>query len=148
MDATTGPQRTRGRRLPFGGHPTMSVGAIGKQVAADLSALVRAEVELAKAEVLIGVKAKASGAGMLAAAGALAAVASLGLLLAVGFALAEVGGLPGWAAALIVSAVLLLIAIVLVLLGRGKLATAVSAETTMKNVQEDVAWTKAHLPGK
>jgi peptidoglycan/LPS O-acetylase OafA/YrhL len=126
----------------------MSVGAIVKQVAADLSALVRAEVELAKAEVLIGVKAKARGAGLLAAAGALAAVASLGLLLAAGFALAEVGGLPGWAAALIVSGVLLLIAIVLMLLGRGRFATAVSAETTKKNVQEDVAWTKAHLPGK
>jgi hypothetical protein len=123
--------------------PSIGTAAAAKAVAEDASNLVRAELELAKAEVMEGVRAKGLGAGLFAAAGALAAVAGLGLLITIGLALALI--MPGWAAALVVSVALLLIAAVLALVGRSKIATPVRIETTRQNVEEDVAWTKAHL---
>ena len=104
---------------------------------------MRAEIELAKAELKAGITANATGIGMLIGAGVMLWLALQGLLIAAGFALAEV--MPGWAAALIVTAVLILIAVVLGLVARGKLKTPVSVETAKTNVQEDVAWFKTHL---
>ena len=135
------------RRIKQGEHPRGTLGETGKQVAEDLSALVRAELDLAKAEILGGVQAKLTGVGMLVGALVMAWLALQGLLIALGFVLAEVGGLPGWASALIVTGGLLLIALILVLAGRSKLATEVSAEQVTSNVKEDVASAKEHLAG-
>lgn len=121
----------------------MGVGAAGKTVAEDISALVRAEVELAKAEVGKGVKAKATGAGAFGAAAILGWLGLQGLLITIGFALALV--MPGWAAALVVTAVLLIAAGIAAAVGRSKMQTPVSLETTKANVEEDVEWTKSHL---
>jgi Na+-transporting NADH:ubiquinone oxidoreductase subunit NqrB len=66
-----------------------------------------------------------------------------GVLIALALALALV--LPGWAAALIVSSVLLLAGAVLGLLGKRRLAAKLSLATTRQNVEEDVTWTKSHL---
>jgi hypothetical protein len=132
-----------GQNGRYGQRTSVGTATAMKAVAEDASALVRAEIALAKAELMDAVKAKATGAGMFAAAGALVAVAGLGLLITIGLALALV--MPGWAAALTVSGALLLIAAILVLVGRAKLRTPVSIETTKQNVEEDVAWTKAHL---
>ncbi|HWB72287.1 MAG TPA: phage holin family protein [Egibacteraceae bacterium] len=112
----------------------------------DASALIRAEIALAKTELTRAVKAKATGGGLLVGAGVCGWLALQGLLLAAGFALALV--LPGWAAALVVSVLLLMAAGVLALVGRRLLATPVSIETTKHNVEEDLAWTKAHLSGR
>jgi hypothetical protein len=114
----------------------------------DATALVKAEAELARAEITKGAKAKAQGAGLLAAAAALSAVASLGLLLTIGFVLVEVAGLPGWASALIISVVLLLIAGVVVVAGKKRFATPVTIDTTKANVQEDIAWIKQRLTSR
>lgn len=130
-------------RFNFGPKPTMGVGAAGKAVAEDVSALVKAEIALAKAELSEGMKGKAAGAGAFAAAGVLGWLAVQGLLITIGFALALV--LPAWAAALIVSVALLLLAGIAVLVGKAKMKTPVSLETTKANVEEDVAWTKSHL---
>lgn len=146
-DATTS-TNGRARRPLFGPPPTMSTADAVKQVAEDASALVKAEIALAKAEIMEGVRAKALGAGMFAVAGVLAAVAGLGLLLTIGFVLAEVAALPGWASALIVTVALLLVAGVLVLVGKRKLAAEVTVETTKRNVEEDVAWTKQHITSR
>lgn len=151
MDA--GPDGTstesRPRRNLFGPAPTMSTGEAFKQVADDASALVKAEIALAKAEMMAGVRAKAKGAGMFVAAGVLAGVAALGLLVTIGFVLAEVAGLPGWASALIVSVALLIVSGVLVLLGKKALDSAdITVETTKHNVEEDIAWTKQHLTNR
>jgi uncharacterized membrane protein YqjE len=132
-----------GPRFSFGPRPTVGVGAAGKAVAEDVSALVRAEIALAKAELAGGAKAKASGAGALAAAGVMAWLALQGLLITAGFALALV--VPGWAAAAIVTGALLLLALIAGLVGKRKLATPVSLNTTKASVEEDVAWTKSHL---
>jgi hypothetical protein len=153
--STTGAQPAAGRagngqsgepKFSFGPKPTVGVGAAGKAVAEDLSALVKAEIALAKAEVTDGIKAKAVGTGALVAAGVVGWLALQGLLITAGFALALV--VPGWAAAAIVTGVLLLITVTAALVGRAKLATPVSLDTTKANVEEDVAWTKSHLPSR
>jgi hypothetical protein len=155
MRAPRGSTRVEGavadahRRRPlFGPAPSAPPGEVVKQVVEDATALVKAEIALAKAEVMDGVKEKATGAGMFAVAAALGAVAGLGLLITIGFVLAEVAGLPGWASALIVSVALLLVAGILVALGRKKVAADITVETTKLNVEEDVAWIKQHLANR
>jgi uncharacterized membrane protein YqjE len=123
--------------------PTTGPGPAAKAVAEDASALIRAEIELAKAEISAAVKEKVAGAVFMVITAVLAWLGLQGLLITAGLALALV--LPGWAAALIVSAVLLIIGGILALIGKRKLASPVSVETTKRNVEEDVAWTKAHL---
>ena len=130
-------------RFSFGPKPTVGVGAAGKAVAEDLSALVKAEIALAKAELSEGAKAKAMGAGAFGAAGVMGWLGLQGLLITLGFVLAI--WLPGWAAALIVTAILLLGAGIAAMVGKRKMATPVSLDTTKANVEEDVAWTKSHL---
>lgn len=137
------PAGVRGLRSRFGPQPTIGAGAAAKAVAEDASALVRAEIELAKAEITASVKPKAAGAGMLVGAGVLAWLAVQGLLVTAALALALV--LPGWAAALVVTVILLIGGGVLGLIGKRKLATPVSLDTTKQNVEEDVAWAKSHL---
>lgn len=121
-------------------------GAAAKAVAEDASALVRAEIELAKAEMTSAVQAKALGGGLLVGAAVAGWLGLQGLLITLGFLLVLV--LPAWAAALIVTALLLLVAAVLALLGRRKLKTPLNLEITKRSVEEDVAWAKAHLPNR
>ena len=130
-------------RLNFGPSPTVGVGAAGKAVAEDISALVKAEIALAKAELSDGVKAKAMGAGAFTAAGVLGWLGLQGLLITLGFVLAI--WLQAWAAALVVTVLLLLAAGIAAMVGKRKIATPVSLDTTKANVEEDVAWTKSHL---
>lgn len=141
----------RAARPPRGeaGEPGARVGTVtaARSLAEDVNALVRAEVALARAELLAGVRPKALGAGLLAAAGVLVALAGLGLLLAIGFVLSEVAGLPGWASAVIVSGALLLAALGLALAGRAKLRTELGLDTTKRSLQEDVTWAREHLKG-
>jgi hypothetical protein len=127
----------------FGARPTIGASAALKAVAQDTSELVRAEIELAKAEIAAGIKANAIGIGMLVAAGVLVWLAVQGLLLAAGFALALV--VPAWASALIITGVLIVIAGILGFIARRKLGTRVSVDQAKTNVQEDVAWFKTHL---
>lgn len=129
---------------PFGPYPTIGAAAAAKAVAEDASTLVRAEIALAKAELAQAARAKATGAGLVTGAAVAAWLALQGLLVAAGFALALV--LPGWAAALVVAGTLLVLGAGLGYAGSRKLATPVSLDTTKHNVEEDVAWTKAHLP--
>lgn len=142
LDSAAAPAGTE-PRVSFGPKPTIGVGAAGKAVAEDISALVKAEIALAKAELSDGVKAKGMGAGAFGAAAVLGWLGLQGLLLTIGFALALV--LPGWAAALIVTAVLLIGAGVAAMVGKKKMAVPVKLDTTKANVEEDVAWTKSHL---
>lgn len=134
-----------GRGL-FGPYPTVGAGPAAKAVAEDASKLVRAELELAKAELTKAAKEKATGAGLLVGAAVLGWLAAQGLLITAALGLALV--LPAWAAALIVSAVLLVGGAVLGLVAKGKLTAPMSLETTKRNLEEDLAWTKSHLPSK
>jgi len=132
-----------GPRLNFGPKPTVGVGAAGKAVAEDISALVKAEIALAKAEVSDGMKAKAVGAGAFGAAAVLGWLGLQGVLITIGFVLAI--WLQAWAAALVVTAVLLIGAGIAAMVGKNKMATPVSLDTTKAKVEEDVAWAKTHL---
>ncbi len=126
---------------------TIGPGPAAKAVAEDLSALLKAEVALARAELVAGVTPKLRGAALLAAAAVLVVGASLVLLAAAVLLVALV--LPEWAAALVVALVLLLAAGGLALVGRKSLAAgSLSMETTKHNVEEDLSWAKAHLPSR
>lgn len=127
----------------FGPEPTVGTGAAARSVAADVAALVRAELRLAKAELTRSAKAKARGAALLVVAAVAGWLALQGLLVTAGLALALV--MPGWAAALIVSVVLLLLATVTVLLGARKLTTPLNVDTTKRSVQEDLQWTRTAM---
>ena len=81
-----------------------------------LSALIRAEIELVKAEISEKVRSAAIGLGLFAAAGAMAFFAVAVLVAAMVLGLAE--ALPAWLAALIVAVVLLGLTALLVALGK------------------------------
>ncbi len=109
-----------------------------KQLADQTTALVRQEVELAKAELSEKGKRAGIGAGMFGGAGALG-LYSLGALTAA-IILALATALDGWLAALIVAAVYGAVAGVLALLGRTKVkqATPAAPERTVETVKDDV----------
>jgi len=135
--------RTRIRRV-VGRRPTIGAGAAAGAVAQDLRDLVRAEVALAQAELKPVVQAKATGAALFGVAGAAGWLALQGLLITLGLVLALF--LPGWAAALIVSVLLLVVAGVAALVGRRQLARPARLDTTVASIQEDLAVARQHLP--
>ena len=137
--------QARLRRL-LGRRTTVGPGTAASAVAADLSELIRAEVALAQAELQAGIRPKAVGAGLFAVAGAAGWLGLQGLLITLGFVLAI--WLPGWAAALIVTGVLLLVAAIAALVGRAQLSKPFGLDTTKANIQEDVAWARQHLRGQ
>lgn len=139
---TSGEAPARERGL-FGPKPTVGAGGAAKTVAEDVSTLVRAELRLAKAELTRSAKAKARGIVLLVTAAIAGWLALQGLLIAAGLALALL--VPGWAAALLVSAALLLVAAVTVLVGVRKLATPLSVDTTKQSIQEDLQWTRTAM---
>lgn len=140
--------RTPGSRFhPDRGRAKDGAAAAAKAVAEDLQQLVRAEIAYARSEVEKGAKAKGLGIGLLVAAGIVGWLALQGLLITIGFALAA-AGLPGWAAAGIVTLVLLLIAGVAAVVAKRKLARPLSLEPTKERIEEDVTWIKTHLPGQ
>lgn len=145
-DTDNSGQPPPGSRYTFGAKPTVGAATAFKAVAQDTSELVRAEIDLAKAELTHGLKANGIGLGMGIGAAVLMWLAVQGLLIFFGFLLAL--WVPGWAAALIVTVVLLVIAAILGLMARSKLGTPVSVDQAKTNVQEDVAWVKTHLRGR
>lgn len=81
-----------------------------------VTGLVQREIDLFKAELTAKLKALGAGAGLLAGA-ALVLLAMLGVLLTAAIFALTLTGLPGWAAALIVAGVLLIVAVILGLIG-------------------------------
>ncbi|MEU9592506.1 phage holin family protein [Streptomyces sp. NPDC048219] len=115
-----------------------SVGELVGQATEQLSRLVRQEVALAKVELAEKGKRVGRGGGMLGAAGA---VAYVGLFALAGTGVAALSlALPVWAAALIVTAVLFVIAGVLAMTGRAQLRRAAppTPEQTLGSVRADV----------
>src|SRR5262249_20731839 len=94
-----------------------SLGELFASATKDLSTLVRSEVELAKLELREDIQRLAAGGGMSAAAAFLAVVASLLLSFAAVYGLHALGIGLGWSF-LIVTGAYLLIALILILVGR------------------------------
>ncbi|MET9257054.1 phage holin family protein [Streptomyces sp. NPDC048182] len=115
-----------------------SVGELVSQATEQLSQLVRQEMALAKAEMAEKGKRFGRGGGMLGAAGAVGYVGLIALAGTGAAALSLV--LPVWAAALIVTAVLFVIAGVLAMMGRSQLkqATPATPEQAIDSVKADV----------
>src|SRR5215207_6765108 len=123
-----------------------TLGALVHQLSEEIPQLVRSEIRLAQAEVAEKGKRVGVGLGMFSAAGLLAFFGLATLIATAVLALAE--ALPGWAAALIVAAVLLVGAGVLALVGKGRVASGqpLKPERAVAGVREDVAILKEVKP--
>jgi hypothetical protein len=114
-----------------------------KTLSEETSTLVRQELALAKAELALKAKSMGVGLGLMGAAYVFAR-----LMIATGTAAAILAlaiVLPAWAAALIVTALWGVIALVLVLIGRSRLKRGVPPvpTQTIDTVKEDVEWLKS-----
>jgi uncharacterized membrane protein YqjE len=121
------------------GRPTSE---LVKQLADQTTSLVRAEVELAKAELSEKGKRAGIGAGLFGGAGVVSLYGVGALIFAAGLGLAKV--VDGWLAALIVAVVLFVLAGILALTGRGQVKQAVPPvpEQTVRSVKTDVETVK------
>jgi hypothetical protein len=118
-----------------------TLGQLVAQASDDLSGIVRAEIALAKAELRADAKYAAVGGGLFGAAGYLGLLATVTLVIAIAYALVA-AGLQAWAAFLIVTVVLLLIAGVLALVGRSRMRRITPPERTIRSTKEAIAAVK------
>lgn len=120
-----------------------TLGQLVASATADVSALVRGEIALAKAEVSKQVKKAGVGGGLLAAAGVVAFYSVYFIFTTIAEGIQALG-LPRWLSFLIVTVVMLAIAAVLALLGIRKMKTVEPVpEKTIENAQETVAGLKS-----
>ncbi len=121
-----------------GAPESQTLGALVHQLSQQIPELIRSEIRLAQAELTAKGKRAGIGLGMFSAAGLLAVFGFGVVVAACVLALALV--LPGWAAALIVAAVLFIAAGVAALLGKKQVdeATPLVPERTVQSVKEDV----------
>ena len=118
-----------------------SLGELAGELTADLSRLMRQEIELAKAEAKQEAKQAAQGAGMFGGGGLAALVGLVFLSLAAVYGLGNVMDLE-WAA-LIVGIVWAAIAAVLMTVGRNRLRQVEPGlPQTAETLKEDVRWAR------
>jgi len=120
-----------------------SLGELFTELSHETAQLVRKEVELAKIELTEAAAEKGRGAAFLAAA-AVMALFALGFVALAGSAALDLV-LPRWAANLIVGAVFVVIAAILLAVGRKALKTPATPELTQRTLKEDAAWAKQQL---
>ncbi|NLE70553.1 MAG: phage holin family protein [Actinomycetales bacterium] len=130
---TTSTDRTDGRR---DGKP--SIGDLVSTLSEKLSTLIRHEIELAKAEMAEKAKHAGLGIGLFVGAGVLAFWATGVLIATIILGIAE--GLPAWLAALIVFVAILLVAGLMVFLGKRALekSSPPVPERAQANIRLDV----------
>jgi hypothetical protein len=118
-----------------------SIGELMGEIAADLSSLMRQEVELAKAEVKAEVSKAGKAAGMLGGAGFAGYMVLLLGSFTIAYAIGDRIGF-GWGT-LIVTLVWAVVAAVLAVLGRKKVSTInPKPELTTESIKEDVQWAR------
>ena len=112
-----------------------SVGQLVQSAMADMSTLVRGEIELAKAE--IGRSAKKAGisVGLFGAAGVLAAFAGIYLFVTIAEALTALG-LPRWVSYGIVTLFLLILAGICALIGKRMISRIEKPERTIETLSD------------
>ena len=121
--------------------PEPSVGELVRRASENVSTLVRAEIELAKAELSTTVKRAGIGGGMIAAAAAIL-LFSIPFLFVVLAELLHWFGLWRWLSYLIVWVLFLLVAAVLALLGRSQLRKIKPPERTIMTAKDTAAWAR------
>jgi Flp pilus assembly protein TadB len=121
-----------------------STAELVKELSREVSELVHEEIALARAEMTEKGKRAGVGAGMLSGAVVLALAAAGGSMAF--FILVLDTWMPAWLAALIVTAVYGLAAVVLGRRGKERVSQAgpPTPERTMESVKEDVQWAKTH----
>jgi hypothetical protein len=112
-----------------------SVGALVADITADLSTLMRQEVELAKAEIRASATHAAKGAGMMGAAGFAAYFAVLFLTIALWWAIGTGIHSRGWAA-VIVAVLWAIVAAVLAAVGRRNLKQVQGVPRTVETAKK------------
>ena len=121
-----------------------SLGDLFSRLTADLSKLVRDEVELAKVEINETVENVKTAGVSIGAAGVLGLMAFVLLSFAAAWGLAEV--VATGVAFLIVGGAYGLVALVLIAVGRSRLKAAKPVpEQTVETLKEDVAWAKQQM---
>lgn len=115
-----------------------SVGQLVAAASRDMSALVRAEIALAKAEVQQQAKTAAVGGAMFGAAAFVGVLAVILGCIAAAYGLVAAGLHPGWAF-LIVSGAFLLLAVVLVLVGVTRMKKLGPPERTIRTVKDTIS---------
>jgi uncharacterized membrane protein YqjE len=120
-------------------------GELVKDLSAQVSTLVRQELELAKVELTEKGRQAGIGAGMFGGAGLFALYGVGALVTCAIIALAT--AVAPWLAALIVAVVLFAVAGVLALMGKARAQRAVPPvpEQTVETIKEDVRYTKEHV---
>jgi hypothetical protein len=118
-----------------------SLGDLFSELAAETSTLVRQEVALAQTELTRKATSVGKNVGFLAVGGAIGYAALLSFLAAVIIGLSYV--IPAWAAALIVSAVVGIVAFLLITSGLKALKeTDLTPRQTVETLKEDAEWLK------
>jgi Putative Actinobacterial Holin-X, holin superfamily III len=123
-----------------------SLGALFAAASRDLSALVKSEIELAKAEIAVGVKKGAAAGAMFGTAGVLCFLALILLLISAAYGLVAAGLDPS-IAFLILAAVLLLLAGALAFVGKRAVGSVQPPERTIRTTKETAAFLKSPLSG-
>ncbi|MFC0627494.1 phage holin family protein [Kribbella deserti] len=120
------------------------VGALVGQLSADVSRLVRDELQLAKLELKEKGKEAGIGLGLFGGAGTIA-LYGLGALITAGI-LGLAQAVPAWLSALIVAVVLFVVAVVAALLGKRHVAEAAPPmpEHAVEGVHSDIEALKGH----
>jgi uncharacterized membrane protein YqjE len=121
--------------------PEPSVGELVRRASENVSTLVRAEIELAKAELSTTVKRAGIGGGMIGAAVAILIFSVPFLFVVIAEGLVALG-LPRWLSYLIVWVLFLLVAAVLALIGRAQLRKIKPPERTIKTAKETATWAR------
>ena len=129
-----------------GTQPDETLGTLFATASRDLSALVRSEIELAKTELRQEVKNGATGGAMFGAAAFLSLLAVVLLSIALAQGLIELGVVP-WLAYLIITVFYLLVAGVLVLVGKRAMSRVGPPERTIRTSKETAAFLKSPLSG-
>jgi uncharacterized membrane protein YqjE len=112
-----------------------SVGVLVQSAMADISTLVRSEIELAKAEVGRSAKKAGISVGLFGAAGVLAAFAGIYLFVTIAEALTALG-LPRWVSYGIVTLFLLILAGICALIGKRMISKIEKPERTLETLSD------------
>ncbi|CAN5774432.1 hypothetical protein BH18ACT15_BH18ACT15_08090 [soil metagenome] len=130
-----------GARVAPGSGAAQSVGQLVKGITEDVSALVRAEIDLAKQELGAAVTEKVKGAVAIAIGGVMGLLALMYVTLAIRDAISL--ALPEWVADLITALLLGIVGLIGALFAKRKLATPIKADLTKKTIKDDVEFAKS-----
>ncbi|CAN5363463.1 hypothetical protein BH20ACT5_BH20ACT5_23460 [soil metagenome] len=126
----------RGGPTDWSGHPQVSLGELVKDASTHLSALVHAEIELAKTEITGSLKKGVTGVAFFGAAGVVAVFSLVFLLISLAEGLVQLG-LYRWLSYLIVWFLLIVIAGIAALIGWRKVKTVRKPERTIETLKDN-----------